>query len=288
MKKISKLIVLFILIISMSGCLKMDSFEGASIYTTVYPIEYITDRLYGTRSEIRSIYPNGINVDDYKLNKKQIKDYSKSDLFIFNGLVDEKKYVELMFNNNKHLKIIDSTQSMEFVYGIEELWLNPSNLLMIAQNIRTGFNEYIDNHYLKSEIDDNYNQLKIELSNLDAKIKSVVENSDSNTIVVSSDLYKYLEKYNFNVISLEENDDLTTKKISEVKKLINKGEIKYIFIKQNEEINNTISQIKDETGVELVTLHSLTNLTSEEKNDKKDYLSIMNDNIDLIKNELYN
>ena len=80
---------------------------------------------------------------------------------------------------------------------------------------------------------------------------------------------------------------MSAKKIAEVKNLIKAGKVKHIFMKQNEEISATIQNIKDETGVELVTLHSLLNLTSEEKNDKKDYISIMNDNLELIKNELY-
>ena len=77
MKKLSKIIFIFILLLSISGCFKRDSLEGITIYTTVYPIEYITNRLYKERSDIYSIYPDGIIVDNYNLTDKQIKDYSK-------------------------------------------------------------------------------------------------------------------------------------------------------------------------------------------------------------------
>ena len=56
---------------------------------------------------------------------------------------------------------------MEISNRAEELWLNPSNFLMIAQNIKNGFDEYLSNHYLKTAIDDNFDKLKIEVSNLD-------------------------------------------------------------------------------------------------------------------------
>ena len=54
---------------------------------------------------------------------------------------------------------------MKYTYEIEELWLDPANFLMLAQNIRDGLNEYISNHYLKTEIDNNYEDLKLKLSN---------------------------------------------------------------------------------------------------------------------------
>ena len=37
--------------------------------------------------------------------------------------------------------IMDANFGMEIQYGIEELWLNPSNLLMISQNIKNSLDE---------------------------------------------------------------------------------------------------------------------------------------------------
>ena len=156
MKKIVNILVLLCLVISLSGCIKRDSMEDITIYTTNYPTEYITKRLYGEFSTIKSIYPDGVNINAYKLTDKQIEDYSKSNLFIFNGLSNEKDYVEPMREINKNLKIIDTTLSMEYNDSIEELWLDPSNFLMMAQNVKTGFNEYIDSYYLTNKIEENY------------------------------------------------------------------------------------------------------------------------------------
>ncbi|HHU54667.1 MAG TPA: zinc ABC transporter substrate-binding protein [Mollicutes bacterium] len=287
MKKLSKIIFIFILLLSISGCFKRDSLEGITIYTTVYPIEYITNRLYKERSDIYSIYPDGIIVDNYNLTDKQIKDYSKSSLFIFNALSREKDYIIPMFNHNKNIKIIDSSLTMTYDYGIEELWLNPSNFLMMTQNIRMGFKDYINNHYLKNEIDENYQKIYVEVSNLDANLKQLPENATNNVIVVGNNIFKFLEKYNFNVISLEETDQLTDKTIADVRKLINDDIINYIFIKQHDEINDTIKKLVDETDVKVEVLHSITNLTENERNNNLDYISLMNENIEKLKDELY-
>lgn len=288
MKKIATILLTLTMLISTSGCLKRDNLEDIDIYTTSYPIEYITNRLYGKHSTVKSIYPDGIIIDQYELTDKQIKDYSNASLFIFNGLATEKNYVAPIFEYNQKIKIIDTTLSMDYENYIEELWLNPSNFLMLAQNIKIGFNEYINNHYLKNDIEEKYEELKVEVSNLDAKIKLMVESSTNKTIVVADDLFKFLEdKYGLTVISLEENDNLTDKTKADVVNLITSGEISYIFTTQNREINETVNEIKNATNVELVELKTIANLTEEERKNKDDYFTLMNYNIELLKQELY-
>lgn len=285
-RKLISILGVFIILITVSGCeIRRDSMENIDIYTTSYPIEFITETLYGQHSSIHSIYPDGVDVNDYTLTNKQIRDYSESELFIFNGLSKEKNYVTKMRENNENLKIIDTTLAMEYTNGIEELWLDPSNLLMMAQNVKTGFNEYINNYYLNNDISKNYEQLKIDASNLDAKIKQTVSNSEIKTIVAADNLFKYLEKYGLTVYSLENNDEKT---VSEVKRLINNGDINYIFIKENEDVSSNVQDIIDETGVETLSWHTLSNITEAQRNANQDYFDLMNENIEALKNELYN
>ncbi len=286
LKKLS-LVIILSSVLFLTGCLKRDTMEDITIYTTVYPIEYITTRLYGEHSTIKSIYPSGINILEYELSEKQISDYSEGDLFIFNGLSDEKNYVTEMFEHNKGLKIINTTESMEYNYDIEEVWLDPANFLMLAQNVKNGFNEYITNTYLKNEIEENYEQLKIEVSSLDAELKLMVQDANNKTIIATSDLFKYLEKYGFTVISLEENENLTDKMIHDAKTLIANNNVSYIFTTPAVEINETVQSIIDEYGVSTLEFSTIDNLTEDQRSANNDYISIMNENIELLKLELY-
>lgn len=288
MKK--KILLCFCLLLGVSlftGCFKRDNLENIQITTTSYPIQYITERLYGEYSTIDSIYPMGVNIQNYELNKKQIKDFSKSSIYIFNGLSKEKDYVIQMFDYNKNIKIIDTSMSMEYSNEVEELWLDPSNFLMLAQNIKNGLQEYIDDPYLKNQIEDKYEELKVDVSNIDASIKLAAESSSNKTIVVSNDLFKFLEKYGYTVISLEENSNLTDKTVADVKQMIENEQISYIFLKENEEANGTIQKIIRQTGVETLTLKILSNITEEESENHQDYISLMNQNVELLKQELY-
>lgn len=286
-RKIISVLATLLLCFSVSGCFKIDSMEDIDIYTTVYPIEYITSLLYGDYGTINSIYPDGVNINDYKLTNKQIKDYSASQLLVFNGLNEEKNYVTEFFKHNKKIKIIDSTASMEIDNRVEELWLNPSNFLMIAQNIKNGFDEYLTNHYIKNAINEKFESLKIEISKLDAAFATIVENASNKNIIVNDDVFNFLTKYGFNVISLDE-DTITNKIISQVQEAIKNGSSSTIFVLSNDELSETINTIVEETKVSITYLHNLSNITEAERSDKKNYLSIMNDNIEAIKNELYN
>lgn len=282
-----KILMGFLIILSLSGCFKRDNMEDITIYTTIYPLNYITDYLYGDNAKIYSVYPSGVDVTTYELTNKQIEDYSNNDLFVFNSLDRDRDYAVKMINKNKNLKIIDVALGMEVINSIEELWLNPYNYLMMAQNLKNGLNEYIENPYLIKEIDNNYEDLKLKLSKLDATIKTTVNSSNYNTIVVDNHLFKFLEKYDLKVISLEEDDSLTQKKIDDVKRMINNGTIKYIYTKDNT-TNDTVQKLLDTyKKVELIKINDMFSNDGGVTNSNENYLTIMNDNIDLIKKELY-
>ena len=283
MKKLMPIFILFLL----TGCFKQDNLDGIDIYTTVYPIEYIVEKLYGEHSNIYSIYPDEIDIESYELTKKQIKDYSNSNMYIFNGLSNEKDYVSSMFKHNKNLMIIDASGTMEYNYSNNELWLDPSNFLMMALNIKNGLSEYIENHYLKNEIEDNYNKLKIEISNIDARLKLLSENSTNPTILVDNNTFKFLEKYGFTVISLEEGATLTDKIISDAKDSIESKNINYIFTLDKDKLNSTVNNFIKNYDLEILEFKTIANLTDDEREMNEDYISLLNENIDTLKNELY-
>ena len=240
--KITTLLVLLISFFILTGCslFKSDVMEDIDVYTTTYPINYLTKYLYGNHATIYSIYPSGVNFKDYELSDKKINEFAKSDLFVFNSLDQDRNYAVEMINKNRSLKLIDTAYGMKYNYSIEELWLSPYNYLMMAKNIKDSLDEYITNPYLVEEINDNYEKLKYELSKLDATYKDALKDSTNRTIVADNSLFKFLEKYNIEVIVLEEN-------------------IKTITIKDGD----TISSISKEYNVPASDILTYNNKTDE-------------------------
>lgn len=296
-----KVISLLICLFTLTGCFKRDDMEDINIYTTIYPIEYVVNRLYGEYSNVDSVYPNGVNIQlekcedcnlNYILTEKQLSDYSSTDLFVFNSLLYESNYVKPMFSQNRQLKIINAADNLTTsdFYDLEETWLDPSRLLTLSRNIKNGLEEYITNYYLKQDINNNFEKLKEELDILGTKLIETVKNADNKILVTGNDLFKFFErdKYGLTVYSLEENENLNEKTINTVKELIDNKTIKYIYIKQYDEENETIKKLIKDTDVEVIKLHMISNLTENEISNKKDYFTIINENIELLKKNLYN
>ncbi len=278
-----KIISFILLIILLSGCsISLNNMENITIYTTTYPVEYLTNVLYGENSTIISIYPNEI----VELSDKLVKDYSKTDLFVYNGLSEEKNYAVAMLNYNKNLMIVDATMGMEYVYGVEELWINPSNFLMLSQNIKNGMKEYITTTYLKNRIENNYDSLKVEISEIDAEIKLIVEMSDKDTIIIGNDSLLFLEKYGLNIYSLD-NDTITPKILSDARTAISSNSIKYIYVFEDDILSEEVEELINTKKLTKINVNTITLLSEEEKLNGDDYISMMYKNIDLLKKELY-
>lgn len=284
-KIISCLLLISILVLT-TGCRK-DNMEDIDIMVTNYPTEYILTELYGEHANIKSVYPDGVVVKNYKISKKRKKDISEEELFVYTGLVnrESKLAVELLDLNN-NLKIIDTSYILEIENSEEELWLNPSYLLMMAKNIEMGLDEYISNSYLKKEIKSNYEKLKVSLSELDADYRVNIENSKNKTIVVNNKNLKFLEKLGLTVIVLD--NKATDKTYNEVEELINSGNISYIFkFKDEKNSDNVDKMLESHSSIKTLELNKIENLTDKERDDKENYISLMKKNLETIKQEIY-
>ena len=157
---------------------------------------------------------------------------------------------------------------------------------MMAENLKNGLSEYIENPYLVEEIEEKYKSLEYEISKLDANLTETILNGNYDTIVTDNNMFKFLEKHGLKVISLEEDNELSTNKIEEVKQLIKEEKIKYIYSTEKES-NTTVSNLINEYDIELLTINSMHTIDGGITNSNDNYLSIMTNNINELKKELY-
>ena len=277
MKRVFKGLLLCLIAVSLTtGCFKRDDMEDIKIYTTVYPITYIISQLYGNYSTISSIYPNNVNINNYELTDKQINDYSKGDLFIYNGLSNEKETARKLLNKNKEMKIIDISYGLNNEYSdtsSEELWLSPNNFLMLATTIKDNLSDFITSTYIKEEINTNYKKIQEEVSLIDAELRSVgssAKQKNKNTIVVGSNTLKFLENYGFNVISLEDTNTYT----NDLKNSFKSKTYQYIFIKDDEK-NDNVNDLEKNYNAKIISVNSMDVLTDDEVKNNEDYINIM-------------
>lgn len=282
MKKITKILLLILGVFLATGC---NTTDNKKVYTTTYPILYLTKLMYEEHSAIESIYPDGTDVTTYELTSKQKETYSKGEIFIYNGTTNEKEIAKDLSNSNRKLKVIDAAYSLKYKYGQEELWLNPSNYLMLASNIKDNLEEQIGTKYINEEIDVKYEELKEKLSIMDAEIRSIAKEAKErgkNTIISSSNVLKFLEDYGFKVISLEDYENGSAS-LSTLKSNFNSGTYKYLLVKSTEQTNELINEITTQTTATTIKVNMMNTLSEEDKANNENYFTIMEDFINNLK-----
>ena len=283
-------ISVFMIIITLSsitGCLKRDKMEDINILTTLYPIEYVTNRLYGENAKIKSIYPRDSISTTYNITDKQLKDFSEYDLLIYNGESKERDYATRMLKHNKKLKIIDASYGLDAAYTSSDIWLNPSNVLMIGQNIKNELIDYMRDPYLIKDIEDKYTLLKVDITEIETEFKTTSENAVNNKIIVADESLNFLKKYGFEVINLTENGKKKENNITIAKDLYANKKLSYIFVMDHAKESDITTELKNDYKISELKFRTLDTISEKDESNHDDYLSIMHNNISLLQKETY-
>lgn len=281
MRKFFKFLVLGSLMLFLSGCGE-DSLKNSQVYTTVYPIEYLVNYLYGEESNVSSIYPKGADVETYELTDKQKENYSKGKLFVYNGLTSEKELAREFLNQNSDLLLIDVAYGLNYEYALEELWLSPNNFLMLAKNIRNNLVDYTTSTVTVEAIEQKYEEIEETLSFMDAELRSVATDAKkdgTSTLIVSSSKLAFLENYGFNVIIL--NGDINE---DSLKNAFDEGTYTDVYLCDTDEKTEFITSLEEDYEANIISVDTLYTLSDDEANNNENYLTIMRDFIDHIRN----
>jgi ABC-type Zn uptake system ZnuABC Zn-binding protein ZnuA len=285
-KTLISIIIIISTIVLISGCSILgDRLEGSTIYVTNYPIKYLVETFYNNHAKIVSIYPSDADTKTYQLTDKQIKDYSKGSLFVYNGLSEEKKLAKEFLTKNKNILIADVSYGLSIEYSVEELWLSPNNYLMLAKNVRESFREYLNNKTVKAEIEKKYEELAENLSLMDADLRSIgdyAKSKNKDVILVSNKAYKFLENYGFNVVCLEDENYKNDAGITAAKNNYKNGKYTVLIYESKDdlEIISSLLELDNNRGI---TLSRMTNGIPTD-----DYLNIMQQFINALRNRVSN
>ena len=102
---------------------------------------------------------------------------------------------------------------------------------MMSQNVKNGLLEYVESTYLQKEINDNYKELKIDLSTLDVEYRDAIRDTNDKDIIVDDSALKYLEKMGLNVYCVD--DTATDRLIADAEDLITDKKVSYIITFKN-------------------------------------------------------
>ncbi|MFC0189259.1 metal ABC transporter solute-binding protein, Zn/Mn family [Fictibacillus aquaticus] len=311
MKKI--LPVLFILTILLAACGQKtaDKSNGKlHIYTTLYPLQYFTERIGGKHVSAESIVPPGADAHTFEPSTKTMVKLTEGDAFIYNkwgtdefssSIADTLKNEDVpVINAAKGIEYAHEEEHKEDEHGSDEhddhghaesgldphIWLDPVLAQQMAENIMNSLVKQKPS--AKKEFEKNFAALEKDLQKLDGSFKEL-SSSPKKTFVVSHAAYGYwAERYGLEQMSisgLSPSHEPSQKQVEKIIQYVKKENISYILFEEN--VNNSVAKsIKKETGAGTLTLHNLETLTKNDIQSERDYLSIMQDNVETMKKAL--
>lgn len=169
------------------------------------------------------------------------------------------------------------------------IWLNPLYAIKMVESIKEELCavDPENREYYENNANEYINQIK----QLDSEFEEVVNSSKNKKIAFGGAFaYAYfVERYNLEFISAYdtcgESAEPSTAKIKEVIDYINKNKIPVVFYKEysNGNIAKTISEA---TGAKMLVFNTVHNLSKQEIENGATYVSIMNQNLEKLKESL--
>ena len=309
--KIKLFLVSVLALFLVSGCEE----KNPSIATTVYPVQYLVERIGGDDVTVSNITENTM------IQRAQIKSsfqdiLKDSDaLFYIGGLepymdlyVDDirdtgvdrvdlaTKSAIYKFERYTSTTIDGITAGTEGPYYEGEefanldtydadpmLWMDPVAMTSMASDIR----DYLVQKYpqYKDIFDENYDALELDLARLEADFQAIPDGKMNISFVSMTPSFGNWQKsYGIKVypVTLSKYGALpTSDQLAAMKKRIKSDHVRYIAIEQNlsEDMEKLQQQLIDELALIPVNLNNLSSISSEDKKASKDYLTIMYDNL---------
>ncbi|MDR6121983.1 zinc transport system substrate-binding protein [Bacillus sp. SLBN-46] len=314
MKKIIQLLSLLLpLALVLSAC--SDGAEQSqpkkdklTIYTTVFPLQYFTERIGGNLVDVKTIYPPGADEHTFEPSQKDMMNLADSDLFFYIGLglegFVEKAKGTLKNENVKLVSVADQLQLPKEDSTLHEeedddhehhsdvnphVWLDPIYSKEMAAVIRDRLTKEMPKN--KDLFEANYQKLATELDELNTQYQQTISTAKHKKIIVTHAAFGYWEKrYGIEQISisgLSTTNEPTQKELEKIISVADHDGLHYILFEQN--VQSKLGKVvQKEIGARALPIHNLGILSKNDIKNKETYFTLMAKNLDSLKTALNN
>jgi zinc transport system substrate-binding protein len=326
-KNIFAILSVLSLILFLAACNDSEKTQSSkdtkelSIFTTIYPLEYFTERIGGDLVKTENIVPPGSDAHSVEISTKTMMKVAESDAFIHTGTGVE-GFVDSVADSleKEDVLIVSASENIEFISSNEEahvehseeeeheeheehaeeghdehaesdidphVWLDTKRSIIIAENIKNELVQLQPEN--KETFKDNFSTLKKELEELDSEFNKMVSQSKTKTFIVSHSAYGYWEDAyclkQIGISGLSPTDEPSQKQLTEVIDLVKEINLQYIFFEPN--LTNKVAEaVQNDTGNQVLKLNNLESITDENIKNREDYFVIMRNIIDALKQAL--
>lgn len=262
-----------------------------TVLATFYPLYDFAQNVGGDKVSVSVLVPETVDVHDFEPTPSDIAQISSANVIIFNGAGLE-PWIQDVINSagNPNLITVDTSQnitllpvSAQFQQSNQtidpHIWLNPEDAKQQVNNILQGLikADPADSQYFTQ----NANAYVAKIDELNTEAINATTNTATNVFVTFHEAFAYFAKqYNVTQLSIlgPFEEEPTPSDIQNVITAINQYHLKYVGYESLE--NPAISQsIGTQTNATLINMNPIEGLTTQEKANGDNYISLMKQDI---------
>lgn len=318
--ELKKILMIFLVLfgaLTLAACKPGDDEDENIVYVTVYPMQYLVEFIAGDTVEVKIVPGGSTHGTSFDWSAKEIIDMSDSDLlFYVNGGADAYVPTNIEVFNEGNVELVDMsthityneiclTHSHEHEEDENEdelpttcdensltpdphFWLDPVKMKQAADIVKSklvsGFPENTELY------NNNFTSLNALLEQLNTDFTAMAETA-TKPIMTTVRLFTYWEeRYMIEILSITNDIHSSESNPGDIIDLVAEAEyhnIEYILFEKNANSpagDQVLEQLQlANTEASRMFLHGIGSLTTDEIENGSDYISIMYDNLEVLK-----
>lgn len=309
-------VVLSVLLTACGGQEKKEasSNDKIQVMTTFYPMYEFTKQVVGNKGEVELLIPAGTEPHDFEPSAKDLAKVSDADVFVYNSPELETWTDNLTDTiDTKKTEIIQASKNITLMDGAEHdheeahddhdakeheedghdhdldphVWLDPVLAIKEVETIRDQLSKKYPED--QATFEKNAASYIDELKTLDEDYQAGFKAAKNKTFVTQHAAFGYLAKqYGLTqeaIAGISPDQEPSPSRLSELKHYVDDHQVKVIYFEENasSKVAETLSK---ETGVKLKVLNPLESLTEKQIKNGEDYVSVMRENLDALKESI--
>lgn len=276
------------------------------VYASIFPLYDFARNIGRDKIQLELLIPPGAEPHSWEPPPKLVARIQEADVFIYNGAGLEPWVDKLRESlTNSGLLVVNASEGIRLLdlQGQEHdakegshhhgskfdphVWLDPVNALKQAEAIKNAF---IERDEANSQFyRENFEKYAARLTELDRIYREELRDLKRKEIVVAHAAFGYLaRRYGLKQIpiaGLSPQEEPSAAKLAEIAEIAREKGIKYIFFETltNPRLSEVLAR---EVGARTAALNPIGGITREEMASGRDYISIMEENLRILKEAL--
>lgn len=286
-----------------------DNASKIKVVTTLFPQYDFTNQIGKDAVEVKMLLKPGVESHTYEPAPSDIIEINNADIFLYTGDEMEPWVAKILDSLDSDVMIVDLSKNVtldevedhdhehedeeeeeDHVHSYDpHIWTNPLNAKVMVEDIKTALCE-VDGAN-KETFENNADEYLKSLDKLDQDIREVVKQAKRKEVVFGGRFafHYFFKEYGLDYIaaydSCSSETEPSAKTIATIIDKVKEDQIPVIFYEEfaNSKVADSIASA---TGAKTLLLHSCHNVSTDDYKDGVTYLSLMNQNLENLKEAL--